>query len=122
MKNVSKVYAQNEIETSVSSSNSGQLIVLVYERVIDQLSLGKFELTQGRFGIDFFTKAADLINYGLLASLDHVKGGEIASNLKKIYEWALKTINDARINKSPEKIQDVIDALRPLHEAWKEIA
>jgi len=121
MRNASKIYAQNEIETAVSAANSGQLIVLVYERVIDQLNLGKSELSEGRFGMEFFTKAGDLINFGLLASLDHVKGGEIASNLKKVYEWALKAINEARINKSPEKIQEVINVLKPLHEAWKEI-
>ena len=53
---------------------------------------------------------------------DLKKGGEIASNLKSIYEWSLRSINEARINKSEEKIQEVIDVLIPLYEAWKEIA
>jgi flagellar protein FliS len=122
MKFVGKVYSDNDAETSVSSSNSSELILLVYERIFDQLQTGKFELSQGRFGIDFLSKASDLINLGLLSSLDFNKGGEIAVNLKLIYEWALKTINEARIKKSPEKIQEVIDILKPLYEAWEEIA
>jgi flagellar protein FliS len=122
MKFVGKKYSDNEAETAVSSSNSRELIILVYERIFDQLRSGKFELSQGRFGIEFFTKASDLINLGLLASLDLKKGGEIASNLKSLYEWSLRSINEARINKSEEKIQEVIDVLIPLYEAWKEIA
>ena len=57
----------------------------------------------------------------MLATLDFNKGGEIANNLKLIYEWALRAINEARIKKSPEKIQEVIDVLTPLYEAWQEI-
>ena len=122
MKSVGKFYSDNDAETSVSSSNSKQLIVLVYGKIFEQLRTGQFELTQGRFGIEFFTKASDLINLGLLASLDFKKGGEIAHNLKIIYEWSLKTIIDARIQKSPEKVQEVIDVLTPLYEAWEEMA
>jgi len=121
MKFVGKVYSDNDAETAVSSSNSKELIILVYERIFDQLRTGKFELSQGRFGINYLSKASDLINLGLLSSLDLRKGGEIANNLKLIYEWALKAINEARIKKSPEKIQEVIDVLWPLYEAWEEI-
>ena len=121
MRFVGKIYSDNEAETAVSGSNSKQLILLVYEKIFDQLRMGQLELSQGRFGIDFFSKASDLINLGLLASLDLKKGGEIAKNLKEIYEWALKRIIDARIKKSPEMIQDVIDVMQPLYEAWDEM-
>jgi len=117
----SKAYAENEAVTSVSGANSRQLIVLVYQRIFDQLRLGKLEIAKGNYGIDFFSKASDLINVGLLASLDYKKGGEIAQNLKVIYEWSLKSINEARVTRSPEKVQDVIDTLIPLYEAWTEI-
>ena len=121
MRFVGKVYSDNEAESAVSSSNPKELIVLIYERVLDQLQSGKFELSQGNFGINFFSRASDLINFGLLATLDFNKGGEIAINLKLIYEWALRAINEARIKTSPEKIQEVIDVLTSLHEAWQEI-
>ena len=121
MNYVAKIYSNNAAETSVSSSNPRELIILVYERIFDQLRIGKMELMQDRFGIDVFTKASTLINLGLLASLDYEKGGEIAKNLKAVYEWALKTINEGRVNKSPKKIQDVIDVLTPIYEGWKEL-
>jgi len=117
-----KAYADNAAQTSVNSANPKELIVLVYEKIFENLRAGKIEITQGRYGIDFFTKASDLINLGLLASLDYQKGGEISKNLKTIYEWALKKINEARVEKSPEKVQNVIDIMIPLYEGWKQIS
>jgi len=121
MNSVAKIYANNQAETSVASSNPRELIIIVYERIFDQLRLGKLELMQDRFGIEVFTKASTLINLGLLASLDYEKGGEISKNLKVVYEWALKAINEGRINKSPKKIQDVIDVLTPIYEGWRDL-
>lgn len=122
MTRVAKAYAENDAMTSVTSSNSKELIILVYEKIFDHLRVAKQELREGRYGIEFFTKASDLINLGLLASLDYQKGGEIATNLKSIYEWTLGNIIQARLQKSPEMVQDAIDILTPLYEAWVSLA
>ena len=42
----------------------------------------------------------------------------MAQSLGAIYEWALREIINARSTKSPEKIQEVLDVLTPLYEAW----
>jgi flagellar protein FliS len=118
MNRSAKAYANNDVQTSVASSSSEELIILVYEKIFEHLRVAKLELIENRYGIEFFTKASDLINLGLLASLDLQKGGEIASNLRSIYEWALDKILEARLKKSPEMVQDVINTLTPLYEAW----
>jgi flagellar protein FliS len=50
--------------------------------------------------------------------LDEQSGGEIALNLGAIYEWCLREIIRGRIDRSPQVINDVIDVLTPLYEAW----
>ena len=115
-------YATNDVETGVHSSNSQQLIVLLYERLFDHLKIGKKELENGRYGIESFTKATELIQQGLLACLDYKGGTEVAQNLGAIYEWSLREIINARVTKSPEKIQEVLDVLTPLYEAWVSLA
>jgi flagellar protein FliS len=115
-------YATNDVETGVHSSNSHQLIVLIYERLFDHLKIGKKELEAGRYGIESFTKATELIQQGLLACLDYKGGAEVAQNLGAIYEWSLRKIINARVTKSPEKIQEVLDVLTPLYEAWVSLA
>ena len=115
-------YATNDVETGVHSSNSQQLIVLLYDRLFDHLKIGKKELENGRYGIESFTKATELIQQGLLACLDYKGGAEVAQNLGAIYEWSLREIINARVTKSPEKIQEVLDVLTPLYEAWVSLA
>jgi len=115
-------YATNDVETGVHSSNSQQLIVLLYERLFDHLKIGKKELENGRYGIESFTKATELIQQGLLACIDYKEGGDIAQSLGAIYEWSLREIINARVTKSPEKIQEVLDVLTPLYEAWISLA
>jgi len=118
MTKVANAYKNTEISTTVSSANNQELIILVYDRVIENLRLGKKELENNRPGIEQFTMANELINLGLLASLDDLKGGEIAQNLRKIYLWAMHLTIEARLTKSHKKIEEVIKVLNELREAW----
>jgi len=117
-----KAYARNEVDGGVIASDPGQLVVLVYERILDHLKVGKCCLESGEYGIESFSKANDLIQQGLLACLDLNTGEEIAMNLGAIYEWSLLEIIKGRSERSPVKIQEVIDVLTPLYEAWISLA
>lgn len=117
-----KAYAATDSLTGVNGANPGQLIVLVYERTFDHLKLAKKALEAGEYGIEPFTKAHDLIQQGLLACLDYESGGDVAKSLGAVYEWSLREILSARIAKSPEKVQAVLDVLTPLYEAWLNLA
>ncbi len=113
-----KMYAENNTHTSVTSADSGQIIVLVYERIFDHLKVGKLALENGQYAIESFTKAHDLIQQGLLACLDYEAGVDVAQNLGAIYEWSLREIIAARTDRSAQRIQEVMDVLQPLYEAW----
>jgi flagellar protein FliS len=117
-----QAYAANQVFTGVNASDPGQLIVLVYQRIFDHLNMGKKALEDGDYGIESFTKAHDLIQQGLLACLDYETGGEVAQSLGAVYEWSLRELISARTAKSPERIQEIIDVLMPLHEAWSALA
>lgn len=113
-----RAYASIDVAGGVTDSDPAELIVLVFERTLDHLKLGKKMLEDSQYGIDNFTKANDLIQKGLLACLDYDRGADVANNLAAIYEWSLREIIKGRAEKSPEKIQSVIDVLTPLYEGW----
>ncbi len=46
------------------------------------------------------------------------KGGEVAANLGRLYDWAVRTILKARISKDPAMIREVYDVLLPVNDAW----
>ena len=117
-----RAYADTQRETSVSSAKPVELVVMVYQRLLDHLHTGKIQMAEGADSAESLTKAIDLITTGLESCLDKEKGGEIAQNLAIIYDWAGKEIIRARLRRDPEMIQGVINAFVPLAEAWLEHA
>ena len=122
MSRAAQAYKNTDINTAVSSASANELILLVYRKIIDNLNIGKKELENNRNGIDAFSKVTELINQGLIASLDYDKGGKIAENLKEIYLWAFHATIDLRLNKSPAKIEEIIKIFEDLSEAWESIS
>jgi len=117
-----RVYADTQRETSVSSAKPVELVVMVYQRLLDHLHTGKVQMGEGTDSSESLTKAVELITKGLKSCLDIEKGGEISQNLLVIYDWAAKEITLARLRRDPEMIQGVINAFVPLAEAWREHA
>jgi flagellar protein FliS len=117
-----RVYADTQRETSVSSAKPVELVVMVYQRLLDHLHTGKVQMNEGKDSSEVLTKAVELITKGLKSCLDLENGGEISQNLQIIYDWAAKEITLARLRRDSEMIQGVINAFVPLAEAWREHA
>ena len=121
MNKVANAYRQTSKITSVNSANSLELILLTYQKIFDYLKSGRRALELNELGVYEFTKVNELINLGLIASLDKNRGGEVAQNLELIYLWAIKTITDARLNKSPDKLLEVEKVLNTVYQGWVEL-
>ena len=117
-----RAYAATQRETGVSSARPIDLVVMVYERLLDHLRSAQLQMSEGLDSSESLTKAVDLITTGLEACLNKVQGGEIAENLAIIYGWANREIMLARLRRDPQMLQGVINALQPLAEAWREHA
>ena len=115
-------YAATERETAVSSVRPIDLVVLVFQRVLDHLRHGRQMMQQQEDSAVPLTKALQLINAGLQACLDRQQGGDIADNLGQLYEWASREIMLARIKKDSERITAVIEVLTTVSGAWLELA
>jgi len=111
-------YEDSKNLTSVMAADARELIVLIHERIFDHLKTAKVALENNEMPVDSFVKASDLILKGLLGCLDHEKGKEIAQNLSLIYVWSLQELISARAERSADKVQDVMNTLNPLYEAW----
>jgi len=115
-------YATTERETAVSSARPVDLVVLVFQRVLDHLRHGRQMMQQQEDSSVPLTKALQLINAGLQACLDRQQGGDIASNLASLYDWASREIMLARLKRDSDRISAVIDVLTTVSSAWLELA
>jgi flagellar protein FliS len=117
-----RAYAATQRETAVSSARPIDLVVMVYERLLDHLRSAQLQMAAGTDPVESLTKALELITTGLESCLDMERGGEIAQNLAAIYDWASRDILRARLRRDPQLIQGVIDAMQPLAQAWRQHA
>lgn len=121
MSKVANAYSSISAETSIKDSSPLELILLVFDKIFDHLIRGKKELALGETGAEALTKAVDLLNVGLIASLDKESGGQIAENLEAVYIWAIHKIIEARLNKKPDRIDEVVKVLTPIYEGWRDL-
>lgn len=121
MSKVANAYSNISAETSIKDSSPLELIVLVFDKIFDHLIRGKKELILGETGAEPLTKAVDLLNVGLIASLNKEHGGQIAENLEVVYLWAINKIIEARLNKKPDRIDDVVKVLNPIYDGWRDL-
>jgi flagellar secretion chaperone FliS len=110
-------------EHAVSTQSKGRLIVMLYEGAIKFMKLAINELEAGNYGEKgkYIVKAQDIINE-LNAVLDMDAGGEVASNLRNLYLFMNRRLNEANIQKNPNMIREVIKLMEELNQSWKAIA
>lgn len=111
-----KVYQK----AAVSTLDQKKMIVLLYDGAIKFLSIAANKMNGG----DAYEAHTNLIRgksivAELLASLDMDAGGEIALNLQRLYAYMFNTLIDANLQRDVTRIQEVIELLKELREAWK---
>jgi len=109
-------------EHAVNTQSKGRLIVMLYEGAIKFLNLAVKEMETGDYAAkgQYIAKAQDIINE-LNAVLDIDAGGEVASNLRRLYCFMTRRLTEANITKNPHLIREVIDLLDELNQGWKAI-
>ncbi len=58
----------------------------------------------------------------LRRALDFARGGEIAFNLERLYEFATERLLRAGVSSAAQEIDDALGALMPIAEAFSDIA
>ena len=66
-------------------------------------------------------KRAEAIVQELLATLD-MSQGEVSERLSAIYNFCRRLLTEARLEQNAEKIDQVIELLAELRDAWAEVA
>lgn len=111
-------YQTVQQETTVATASPGELIILVYERILEHLrDADRFIAEGGDCGVSI-TKALDLVDQGLAASLDLKNGGEVAANLNALYDWCMRSMLRVRLNRDRALLAEIINVLNPLLEGW----
>ena len=114
-----KAYQDN----AVTTQSRGRLIVLLYEGAIKFMKLAIREIEANNYEAKgrYLNKAQDIINE-LNAVLDMDAGGEVASNLRRLYLFMSRRLSEANVKRDPQMIREVIGLMEELNQSWKAIS
>ena len=109
-------------DNAVTTQSRGRLIVMLYDGAIKFLRLAIREIENNNYEAKgrYINKAIDIINE-LNAVLDMDAGGEIASNLRKLYIFMINRLSQANIKSDAQLVRDVIKLMEELNSSWKAI-
>ena len=109
-------------DSAVTTQSKGRLIVLLYDGAIKFMKLAIRELEANNYEAkgQYINKAQDIINE-LNAVLDMNAGGEIATNLRKLYSFMNNRLSEANIKHDVKMIREVIELMEELNQSWKAI-
>jgi len=109
-------------DSAVTTQSKGRLIVLLYDGAIKFMKLAIRELEANNYEAKgkYINKAQDIINE-LNAVLDMNAGGEIATNLRKLYCFMNNRLSEANIKHDSKMIREVIELMEELNQSWKAI-
>jgi len=116
-------YAKVGLETSVISASPHKLIVMLYDGALAAIKSAASHMAAGNIAEKgaAISKALDIINNGLRASLDKKAGGEIASNLDSLYVYMTERLLTANLQNKLPFLDEVQTLLADLRDAWTQI-
>ena len=117
-------YAQISEDVAVATADPHRLILMLFEGARVAISMARLhmerkEIPQKGAAI---SKAIDLINNGLLASLDIKSGGELAERLASLYEYICQRLLWANLKNNLAALDEANQLLGELQSAWAMIA
>lgn len=115
-------YRNIDLEAQVTEADGHRLVQMLFDGALERIQAAKVALEAGnltRKG-ELVGKAVTILG-GLRETLDFKAGGELAENLDALYGYMQKRLIEAHLWNQPEGLEEVVNLLRPLAEAWRSI-
>ena len=111
------------LETSVTGANPHQLISLLFEALQQSLGSAKAAIFSGDIATKgrSISRAVRILEEGLKASLDTARGGDLAANLRTLYDYCILRTTEANLRNDAAMIDEVIRHIHPVADGWNQI-
>lgn len=123
MKSGASAYAKVGVETGVLAASPHKLIVMLFDGAVTAVGSALVHMRAGNIAEKgkAISKAIQIIENGLRASLDRKAGGQIGENLDALYEYMQHRLLMANLNNEPAILEEVNRLLNELRDAWNAI-
>jgi len=100
-----------------------QLVSMLFDALLQSLAAAKGSILSGDIPAKgrAISRAVRILEEGLKAGLDEERGGELAANLRGLYDFCIFKIIDANLKNNAAFVDEVIRLVQPVAESWNAI-
>jgi len=111
------------LESQVKNASPGQMLIMLYDCLIQQAELADAELTSPEKPGDVSLAAQAVsrcinIMSELSTSLKYEENAPLCGTLRDLYQFFTRQFSDAFAKYDPKKIQAILPLIRELRNAW----
>ncbi len=116
-------YKRASVDASVEMASPHQLVTLLFEALQRSLGAASLAMQAGDISAkcNHISSAIRILEEGLIAPLDLSKGGELALNLKNLYEYCVGRLVFANAKNDQTLLAEVKQLIEPVASGWKQI-
>lgn len=109
------------LQAQVQTATPEMLITMLYDGALRFLRQAKAQMAGGKMGeVNASLVRAEEVIAALNGCLDMERGGEIAANLRLLYDYLLRRLVEANLKKDPQIVDEVAHFITELRGTWVE--
>ncbi len=108
------------LKSAILTASPAKLIEMLYDQIIELIQKAIVNIENNEKRNNILLRAQDMIVY-LMSILDDQKGGQIAKNLRELYDFVYRELVEGNIHKDPKKLEEAMEIMKELLETWKEV-
>ena len=114
-------YKRVAVETSVQGADPHTLVGLLYDALLQSIFQARGAMGRGDVVAKgtALGKAVRILDEGLKAGLNLAEGGELATNLHRLYTYSAMRLTQANLRNDAKALEEVLRLIEPLAQSWK---
>ncbi|WP_422832073.1 flagellar export chaperone FliS [Variovorax sp. HJSM1_2] len=116
-------YKRVAVQTSIDGASPHQLIGLLYDGLLESLGKARVAIERGDVEVKGkeIGRSVRILEEGLKASLNDDMGGELAVNLRGVYNYSILRLTEANLKNDSALVGEVSKLITTVSDAWKSI-
>ncbi|WP_137919928.1 flagellar export chaperone FliS [Hydrogenophaga sp. 2FB] len=116
-------YKRVAVDTGVQTADPHTLVSMLFEALIQSLNLARGALERQDVAAKGMAigKSIRIMEEGLKAGLNLKEGGQLAANLKALYDYSIQRLTLANLRNDAAPIREVLGLIEPLADSWKQM-
>lgn len=112
-------YRKVQSQSAINEASPHMLVSMLFRGALDNIAVARGAIQRGETALKGakIGRAIDIID-NLRASLDMPVGGEVAENLRDLYDYMEARLLFANVENSVAVLEEVVNLLREIQQGW----